>query len=522
MLSNKQNIVISLGDDGAILTRFIAGKLVKRAFASSAYSSEFTNFVKDYPKDSVYLLLDTVDQNYIFSNLPSSVNSKNQLKIVKRKLQNEFDQNDLNSYINLGKDDLGSKKDVRYVFISLRNASPLTEWLEVIYDLPNKFMGIYLVPIEATDLVLRLEKSQQVPSSANSKIESKEKWQVLITHNRVGGFRQIVFKNGKIIFTRISQNTGLQSPDAVGINITQEASNTLEYIRRIGFTDQPLSVYIVAVKEAQQFIEIPGVNQKNVTFFSPLELAQKFALKEAALETDKFTDVILASNFINAKKKYLKISTAAAKKSENLEILGTVCTVILYILFLLFPVLTALELDEIIDNSSQLELLDRDKTGLVASVNSIKDFQKEFGIKPKLVNDAVKADTIINQSKLVLTDILNKINKIDVYSVNVADFDFEKNLATSQNKFTGKFIFDEPSIDNVNEILYKTTEFEKAVKQEFSDFIVTITGVPDEKQLSQMIIEKTKLSNSGQQRSVGPSQVYLLNSGIIVEVKLEK
>lgn len=519
MFGGKNSIVISLGDDGAILTRFSSGKLIKRAFSSSAYSSEFNAFIKEAPDDIIYLLLDTVDQNYIFSNLPSSVNSKNQLKIVKRKLQNEFDQNDLNSYMNLGKDDSAAKKDIRYLFISVRMASPLTEWLEVIHDLPNKFGGIYLLPIESTEIVNKLDKLLQTTPA--KKGEVVEKWHVLISHNRVGGFRQIVFKNGKIIFTRISQNTGLQSPDAIGVNITQEASNTLEYIRRIGFTDQNISVYVVAAKDSFQFIEIPTVSQKNVHYFSPLDLAQKLALKDAAQDTDKFADVVIASNFITSKKRTLKISTQEARESEKFIIIEKLSIFISFLLFLLLPIFTAYSLYEAFSGSSDRENMNRERNTLAASISSIQDFEKEFGIEPRLVNNIVKADDQFSQSKKFLLETINKISKIDVFSNGTKEYIFDRDLNSGKFSFVSSFKFDDPTIDNVNDIIYKTTEFEKAIKEQFVDYQVTITGIPDEKSLSQIILEKTKLNEQALGKGKDDEKEDSGN-GILVEVRIEK
>jgi len=142
MLKEKGNIVISLGDDGAIATCFKGSVLVKRHFLTSPFSPELNELSNLHPDFPIYLILDTIDQNYAFSNLPA-LKSSNLMKMVKRKIQNEFDPNDYNSYLFLGKDAKSVRKDLKYVFLSIRNSSPLSEWLDVIYELPNKFAGIH-------------------------------------------------------------------------------------------------------------------------------------------------------------------------------------------------------------------------------------------------------------------------------------------------------------------------------------------------------------------------------------------
>ncbi len=516
MFGTKENIVISVGDDGAIITRFKSGKLVKRAFTNSPFSSEFKDFVKGSEEASIYLLLDNVDQNYIFSSLPSSVSNKNQLKIVKRKLQNEFDKNDLNAYLNLGKEEPTGKKGIRYVFLSVRNANPLSDWLEAIYELPNPFSGIYLLPIESEDFTSKLFK---LNNPNIGKKDEVERWQVLIAHNRVGGFRQVVYKNGRIIFTRISQSPSLQSPDAIGSNITQESSNTLEYIRRIGYTDQPISVYIITTKDAFQFVEVAGISTRDIFFYTPFDVAQKLSLKESAQETDKFADVVLAASFINSKK-ILKLSTDEAKKSESFSIINKISSIIFYLLFAVLPILSIYSLYEGFSSSSQVSKLNQDKANLNNSITILKDFQKEYGINPILVNESVKTQELLSQSNSSISSFLTKYKKIDVFSKTVGSIDYEKDPITGKLTITIRTLFDEPNIDNVNEVIFKMSEFEKVIKQEFSEYQVTITGIPLEKELSALVLEKAK--NERKEKIFIDTSKPLWTLGIAVEAKFEK
>lgn len=485
----KENIVISIGDDGAILTRFNAGKLVKRAFAPSSYSSEFKEFVKDFETIPVTILLDSVDQNYVFSSLPSTISKSNQLKIIKRKLQNEFDQNDLNSFINQGKEDPKGKKGVKYVFISVRKASPLSDWLEAIQELANPFSGIYLLPLEGQNLLTDFTKKGKKVRRNNEEIE---KWQIIISHNRVGGFRQVVYKNGKIIFTRISQNPGLQSPDAIATNITQESANTLEYIRRIGYTDQPLEFYVIALKDAHKFIEIPGINSKNITCFSPYELSEILALKDAALETDKFADVVIASHFINSKKKILRLTTDEAKKSQSLLMAEKATTAILFLLMLILPIITLTQLYSGYQSSSKISDLETKKRSLSTKLSTIKDFETEYGKKPDFVVDLVKTNKNIQLQEDKISEFITKYNNFDVYTKELLDFNFSRDKNNGKVTIIIDVVFENANLDNIKELLSKMAEYQNKIKEEFENYNITVEGIPEEKDLSNRILLDSK------------------------------
>jgi hypothetical protein len=309
----KRSMVISLGDDGAIIGCYSNNSLVKRLFVANHQSTDFADLAKQYADATVYILLDIIDQNYVFSSIPS-VGKSSVKKIIKRKFENEFDKNDLNAHMFLGKEVAANKTSLKYLFVSIRNSSPFKEWLDTIAALPNKFGGVYLVPVEAEDFIAKIRKA----THGERKIEADE-WEVFVSYNRVGGFRQVVLRSGKLIFTRISQSMSLQTPDAVGTSIGQETANTLEYIRRIGFYDQKISIYIISSLESANFIDIPGVKEKDIYHYSPFLLSQKLKLEQSAMESDKFGDVLFATNFVYNKNKILRIATPAISKIQNLH-----------------------------------------------------------------------------------------------------------------------------------------------------------------------------------------------------------
>ncbi len=70
--------------------------------------------------------------------------------------------------------------------------------MNLVHELPNRFLGVYLVPVEAQDFITAI--SGALPAE-----KDPAQLQILVTHNKVSGYRQVVLKDGVLIFTRLTQ-----------------------------------------------------------------------------------------------------------------------------------------------------------------------------------------------------------------------------------------------------------------------------------------------------------------------------
>ncbi len=474
LLKKSGSIIISLGDEGAILTCFSGERLENRIFTSSPFSADVSQFFLGKESYKVYILLDTIDQNYIFANLPP-VGKSNINKIIQRKLKTEFDPLDLNGYHELGKEETKTRKDIKYVFVSVRNSSPLTEWLEFMDTIPNVFKGIYLLPIEAEDLLQKLKSLKKVSKKGN------DDWDILISQNRVGGFRQVVFKGGKIIFTRISQSLSIQSPDSVGLNISQEALNTLEYIRRIGYTDQKISFYIISAKDSAPYVDISGINKQDVHHLSPFEIAQASSIKNSALENDKFGDVIIAANFITSKKKILKFETKEMKSNTEFLILRAATNFILNSLIFLLPLLTIYLFYQSYLNSEQIENTNNNLTRIQMDLSSSKDFEAEYKLNPQLLGDMIRVyDTIKQSENTEFVEALKMFRKVSKKRFSLISYSLESKESAFTLVFRGNLIYNKK---DVSDIFFKANLYSKLLKKEFEGLDIRIENLPSENSL---------------------------------------
>ncbi len=469
----KKSIIISLGDDGAIIGYYSGNKLLRRMFVTSPTSSDFVDALKQFGKATIYILLDTIDQNYIFSNIPS-VGKGSVNKIIKRKLESEFDQHDLNSYIFLGKEKTPTKIMLRYLFISIRNSNPFKVWVEAVSNLPNDFGGIYLVPLESEVFINKLRQATH-----GDKKTTPDEWEILVSYNRVGGLRQVVLKNGRLIFTRISQAVSLQTPDAVGKSASQESANTLEYIRRIGFYDQNISIYIVSSKESSNFIDIPGVKTKDIYHYSPYELSQKLGIEQSAQESDKFGDVVFATSFISGDKKILKVATPYMKQAQSLVSASKLLTAISAGLMALFAIGSLymlisgyIKTDDIKDSDAKIKVK-------LIEFEGLKSFEKEYGIKPENLKDAVKFKELFSNKDKKYFDIIKKYKEVDVFSKNIKSVSF---MLTDKGKANINIavVFDLSEELSYSDILGKFEQYKVTIIGAFIGYTVSFNGLPSE------------------------------------------
>jgi hypothetical protein len=466
-----KKITISLGDDGAIVSSFVGDALDKRIFVTSTASTDFIEFLKANEDAPIYLLLDIIDQNYIFSNLPI-VGKKSIKKIIKRKIKTEFDENDINSYLFLGKDTVSTKKSLKYLFVSIRNSPPFKDWLDVIVKLPNKFEGIYLIPVEAEKFIESIRHSLH-----SSKRQSPDEWEIFISYNRVGGFRQIVLKNGRLIFTRISQSISLQTPDSVGKNISQEGANTIEYIRRIGYFDQSISVYVICAKEAAVFIDIAGIRPKDIFIFSPFELAKKLNLEYSAQEGDKYGDIIFAAHFLKAQK-LLRLSNKGIEDIKKLYLISKLIKFSSWALFLILPLAAIFNFYNAISSSSKIASVNEQIQAKTLEFPKVKDFQKEYNIDPKGILDIVKFKNDTEKNDDIYLDTLNNFAKINPPNASLDSIrsSFEENQLIVELQTL--FNFDKDK--SFSDVLSTIEKFTKDVKATYKDSTVEFTGLPKE------------------------------------------
>jgi len=324
----RRKFILTIGEDGGILVYIEGKRVLRRMYAPSPSEEDMKHFVSLFqsdPEARIYLLADTMDQTYVQQTLPP-VSSLNIHKLIKRRLDRDFEENDLKGALQLGRRKEG-RKDWDYLFIAAANAPPLSDWVATVLSLPNPFMGVYLLPVEAQPIILKLrdlmlagsQAKQKKPfftltknTSSNGDAQKRDKalWHIFISHNKVGGFRQIVLKGGKIIFTRLAQPIGEARADVIAGNIEQELSNTLEYLKRLSFNpSQGLEISVIVSREIREHLNLAHAEAQQVHIATPHEASKKLGIANATEEEDHFGDVLLSAAFALQTSPVLKFVT---------------------------------------------------------------------------------------------------------------------------------------------------------------------------------------------------------------------
>ncbi len=306
--AGSKRFILIIGDEGAILVFMQGAKVVRRLFAPSAHASHSQAMVEimaSNPGVNITVLADVLDQQYVQQTFPP-VSSMTVGGLVKRRLERDFQSEDLKGSIQIGRDKTG-RREWKYLLIALAKTPLMAEWIDLVSELPNPMVGIYLVPVEATNYIAMLNRRITT--------EASRPWQLLISHNKVSGFRQVVVHDGRLVFTRVSQAIDDAIPAVIAGNIEQEIINTVEYLKRLGFSDSnELDATVIVSQDVIESLDLKRFSFGRATALSPVRVSEMLALEQAALTADRFGDVVMAAAFGVAKKRSLRFSTAYIDK----------------------------------------------------------------------------------------------------------------------------------------------------------------------------------------------------------------
>lgn len=503
--NGKTSFIIMIGDEGGILLQLQGKNVIKRLFAQSP-SKEHTRALNDalnsMQNAPVTILVDMMDQSYVKQTLPP-VSSFNVGKIVRRRLNKDFATDDVKGYLIFGRDKKG-RKDWNYLMVSLANSQPLQQWVDFAVERPNPFKGIALVPLEAQPMVATIEKAQM---SGNAPEAKPTEWHMLISHHKVGGFRQIVFRNGQLVFTRLAQMVGEPTPEVIAGNIEQEMLNTLEYLKRLGLQDiGALTATIIASGEIKQVFDSKTIRKGQCFFYTPHEAAAILQLDDVGKPEDHFGDIVLAG-YIGRKRKLLlplfTSYTARINKLVKYSMITKMVTTVIALAILGWGGMLGMDwynasstIEDLENNqrsvSAQLSELTQKKNALPAQINRYYDVANIFKSFYRPSYDVlhftqrlyvgIRGNTTINSLKWSLSNTVVAAKDEDKRSVTV---EFESNLVPNENR--EKFVSD-------------AQKLVESVKATFPDYEVTTSDLPgmlsDKEELKTVINESGNITSS--------------------------
>jgi hypothetical protein len=286
-----------IGDEGAILIYMIGKAVQSRNFIANANAEglkEFESILSRDPKAPIYLIIDSMDQSFVQQSLPP-ISPLGVKKLIKRRLDRDLSADVVKGYVLLERD-MGGRRDWNFLMVSLENSPHLHVWYDFIEKVDNRLHGIYLLSVEAENIVKNIDRVINPPQKDKKNKTDVPRWKFFVTHNKVGGFRQVILKDGRIIFTRLTQPVGELMTDVIAGNIEQEMASTVEYMKRLSFSpSQGLEIYIIASSDINNALDLSKIPSAKIHKFTPFEVAGFFDITGAAQPSDQFGDVIMSA-----------------------------------------------------------------------------------------------------------------------------------------------------------------------------------------------------------------------------------
>lgn len=328
-MSNKA-IVVLIGNNGTIITKH-TGNVVISDFVDKLTDENKSNVTSFFTKDKgypVYIMLDTIDQTYKKKTYPM-MRKFDLERIAKRDLASDGDKEGLKNYILLKnhKNKISNSKNKNILkkvennksdclFITSSKSENISIWLNFIYELPNRLIGIYMLPVECYNFFIKITKLDPKTSSPSVLKLKENNIFCLVIQTRTGGARQIVFSDSSIVFTRVV-NYNFDEPNFVE-KYSQDIYSTFEYLKRlyIDLSIQEFEVINILPEKASSEIMRTKNIELNITNYTVQNSVDILKIKYLKIDDDNF-DILMNDIFIKSKK-ILKFSNQRIKTTENL------------------------------------------------------------------------------------------------------------------------------------------------------------------------------------------------------------
>lgn len=523
LMKQTPKFLLSIGDEGAVLVYMVGGQVEGRFFFNNTESIDIDKVFASDTEAPIYVMVDVSDQSYLQHSLPP-VSSLNLPKMITRRLEKEFDRDDIKGAIFLNRAKTG-RREWNYLFVSIRNVAPLSDWLEKLMAYPNLIAGIYLLPIESGSMLFAIKKAIEAENTA-----TKSQWQMLIMHNKTGGLRQIVFRDGRILFTRLAQPVGGNAAGVIAGHIEQETLNIMEYIRRMNFEDSDtLDITIITPSDVKKQLEASRFKSTNLYVLTPYEVANFLGFEKAAEPKDKFSDVISLAFFgRNKKPPVLRLTTPILEKVRQTELLRiaviifTYCFVPLAVLLTLFNIYTSFaiksrsevtvaELEKVKSDQQSLEKRNAANAEKMTEVDAVVSLHEQytadavvpFGFFAKL-SDLKGSIALFKQFEFKTSETANNKN--------------QKTKAGSSINFVAKLDYPSTTLSPQDEII-ALESFSKNFRESLPEFAVQFSGLPTQKDV-QLSVEGGPTAAGAAPKA--PVQKQALNIDLTIRAELNE
>lgn len=235
-------VIVCVTSQGAIGALFEHDELgpCRKFAATEAGQREFGDLLHSHPAAPVYLMVDSVEEDYHLEVLPHvSGSARNEL--LQRKLKQLYRNTPYYTAWIQGRDS-GKRRDDRYLFAALINTDMLRPWLEVLQLHQAPLAGIFLLPMVSQELLALLKLSQP---------------DVLLVSRHHESLRQSYFQGGQLKASRLA----VVGTENAAASLVAEIGKTRLYLNslRLAARESRLAVLLLdsdnSMEEVQQHLQ---------------------------------------------------------------------------------------------------------------------------------------------------------------------------------------------------------------------------------------------------------------------------
>ncbi len=236
-------IIACVTTHGAIGSLFEHGKLgLCRKFpATEAGQREFGDLLHAHPSVPVYLMVDSVEEDYHVESLPH-VSGSARHELLQRKLKQLYRNTPYRTAWIQGREP-DKRRDDRYLFAALTSADMLRPWLDVLLLHQAPLAGIFLLPMVSQELLSLLKPTQT---------------DVLLVSWHHDGLRQSFFQGGQLKASRLAV---VGEENVAAASLVAEIGKTRLYLNslRLAGRESTLAVLLLdpegLMEEMQQSLQ---------------------------------------------------------------------------------------------------------------------------------------------------------------------------------------------------------------------------------------------------------------------------
>lgn len=314
------SFVITIGDKGSVVALHKSGEIRNKIFLEKLtddIKKELAQLFSKNKSTPIYILLDTIDQSYRKKTYPF-IRKYDLVKLINRDLHADGDKSNLKNFLlfdsKKAKQQAAATKHWETIFVSASTSPILNEWLELLLEMPNRLIGIYMLPVESFSLF----KLLQPKIRSNSKIKNKKlDLYLVVMQNKVCGIRQTVFCEEGVVFTRIA-NYDFDDKNFLE-RYEQDIVSTFEYLKR-PFPDLSLKeLDIVNIMPSDIIAKLKNTTNIDLNFinYTPYQVAAEVEYASAITQNSSFCDLLISKAFVS-NKKILKFSMPKIAMLEKL------------------------------------------------------------------------------------------------------------------------------------------------------------------------------------------------------------